>query len=90
MRKNSRHLLNQSDAKPKPMATWSHAIPRSKSRLRVFAWNFHWLVVLFCDSLWLLWLWLYDTQLKTALNTVALYLFCIFKSAQLMVQSNPY
>ena len=45
--KNSRHLLNQSDAKPKPIATWSHAFSRAWRRLRVFAASSQWFIVLF-------------------------------------------
>ena len=41
--KYSRHLLNQSDAKPKPIATWSHAFSRAWRRSRVFATSSHWL-----------------------------------------------
>ena len=40
--KNSRHLLNQSDAKPKPFATWSHAFSRAWRCLRVFASSSYW------------------------------------------------
>ena len=42
--KISRHLLNQSDAKPKNHATWSRAFSR---RLHVFSLSFHWFIVLF-------------------------------------------
>ena len=45
--KNSRHLLNQSDANPKPIATWSHAFSRAWRRLRAFASSSHWFIVLF-------------------------------------------
>ena len=45
--KNSRHFLNQSDAKLKPIVTWSHAFSRAWSRLRVFASSSDWFLVLF-------------------------------------------
>ena len=48
--KNSRHLLNQSDAKPKPIATWSHAFSRAWRRLRVFALSSHRFIVLLLFS----------------------------------------
>ena len=38
---------NQSDAKLKPIATWSHAFSRAWRRLRVFALSFDWFLVLF-------------------------------------------
>ena len=41
----------ESDAKPKPMATWSHAFSRAWRRLRIFALSFalsfHWFIVKF-------------------------------------------
>ena len=40
-----RHILNQSDAKPKPITTWSHAFSRAWRRLRAFALSSHWLVL---------------------------------------------
>ena len=40
----SRHLLNQSDVKPKENATWSHAFSRA---WRAFASSSHWFIVLF-------------------------------------------
>ena len=46
-KKNSRHLINQSDAKPEPFATWSHAFSRAWRRLRVCASSSHWFVSLF-------------------------------------------
>ena len=45
--KNSRHLLSQSDVKPKLIATWSHAFSRAWRRLRVFASSSHWFIALF-------------------------------------------
>ena len=45
--KNSRQLLNQSDAKTKLIVTWSHAFPREFRRLRLFALSSHWFIVLF-------------------------------------------
>ena len=44
---NSRHPLNQSDAKLKPIATWSLAFSRAWDRLRVFTLSSHWFVVIF-------------------------------------------
>ena len=44
--KISRHLLNQSDAKRKPTATWSHVFSRASRRLRVFATSSHWFILL--------------------------------------------
>ena len=38
---NSRHPLNQSDAKLKPIATWSLAFPRTWGRLPVFTLSSH-------------------------------------------------
>ena len=43
---NSRHPLNQSDAKVKPIATWSLAFSRAWDRLRVFTLSSHWFVVI--------------------------------------------
>ena len=42
----SRHLLNQSYAKLKPITTWSHAFSRAWDRLRVFTLSSHWLLVI--------------------------------------------
>ena len=44
--KNARHLLNQSDAKLKPIATWSLAFSRAWGRLHVFTLTSHWLLVM--------------------------------------------
>ena len=44
---NSRHPLNQSDAKLKPIATWSLVFSRAWDRLRVFTLSSHWFVVIF-------------------------------------------
>ena len=44
---NSRHPLNQSDAKLKPIATWSLAFSRAWDRLRVFTLSSYWFVVIF-------------------------------------------
>ena len=47
---NSRHPLNQSDAKLnyEPIATWSLAFSRARAdRLRVFTLSSHWFVVIF-------------------------------------------
>ena len=40
--KNSRHFLNQSEVKPKSIATCSRAFSRASCRLHVFAWSFDW------------------------------------------------
>ena len=45
--KNPRHILNQSDAKPKPITTWSHAFSRAWRWSRVFAMSSHWFIALF-------------------------------------------
>ena len=45
--KNSRPLLNHSDAEPKPISTWSCSFSRAWRRLRVFALSSHWLILLF-------------------------------------------
>ena len=44
---NSRHFLNQSDAKLKPIVIWSHAFSRAWRRLDVFASSSDWFLVLF-------------------------------------------
>ena len=44
--KNSRNFLNQSNAKLKPIVTWSHAFSRAWRRLYVFASSSDWLLVL--------------------------------------------
>ena len=73
--KNSRHLLNQSDANPKPIATWSHAFSRALRHLRVFASSSHWFVLLF--RLWLAILLLWFWFLFTILNWKPVYVFGI-------------
>ena len=50
--KNLRHFLNQSDAKLKPIVTWSRAFSRAWRRLHVFALSSDWFLVLF-RLLWL-------------------------------------
>ena len=48
-KKQSHHLLNQSDAKPEPIiATWSHAFSHTWRLLGVFAMSFHNIGSLFC------------------------------------------
>ena len=42
--KISRHLHNQSDAKPNPIAIWSRTFSRAWRRLSVFAMNPHWFI----------------------------------------------
>ena len=44
---NSRHPLRQSDAKLKPIATWSLAFSRACGQLHVFTLSSHWLLVIF-------------------------------------------
>ena len=66
--KNSRRLLNQSDAKPNPIATWSHASVPALGAGHVYLLRV--LIGSLC-YLRLLWLviarfWFYVTQLKTA------------------------
>ena len=45
--KNSRHSLSQSDAKPKPITTWSIAFSRASGRLHVFTLSSHWFLLIF-------------------------------------------
>ena len=47
--KNSRHFLNQSEAKLKPIANWSHAFSRAWRWLHVFASSSDWFFVLFAS-----------------------------------------
>ena len=65
---NSRHTLNQSDAKLKPIPIWSPAFSRALGWLVVRTLSSHWVLDLFsflligcCDSL----VFLYDTQSKS-------------------------
>ena len=65
---NSRHTLNQSDAKLKPIPIWSPAFSRALGWLVVRTLSSHWVLELFsflligcCDSL----VFLYDTQSKS-------------------------
>ena len=44
---NSRHFLNQWEAKPKPIVVWPHAFSPVWRRLHVFAFISDWLVMLF-------------------------------------------
>ena len=44
--KNWRHFLNQSNAKLKPILTWSHACSRAFRGLHVFASSSDWFLVL--------------------------------------------
>ena len=61
--KNSRHLLNQSDAKLKPIVTWSLKFSRA------WGWSLAPFEIFRCYDwpLWLFWFWFYDTQSKNAL-----------------------
>ena len=43
---NSRHLLNQSDSKLKPIVTWSLAVSRASGSLHVFTLISHWFLVI--------------------------------------------
>ena len=47
----SRHLLNQSDAKLKPIVTWSFAFSRACGSLRVFTLSSHWFLAIFIFAL---------------------------------------
>ena len=80
---NLRHPLNQTDAKVKPIATWSLAFSRTWDQLPVFTLSSHWLPLKlsFCSDwpLWLLWFWFYDTQSKSVLNTSYLSLLRLLK-----------
>ena len=48
---NSRHSLNQSDAKLKPTTTWSPAFSRALGRVVVFTLSSHWLLKVFSSLL---------------------------------------
>ena len=67
---NSRHNLNQSNVKLKPIITWSLAFSRALRRLPVSTLCSHWLIItitFFSDwQLSSLWIWFFDTQLKSA------------------------
>ena len=63
-KKNSRHSLNQSDAKLKPTTTWSPAFSRALGSLVVVTLNFQWL---FWLVVVITLVWFYDTQSKRAL-----------------------
>ena len=46
------HFLDQSDVKPKPIVTCSHAFSRASHQIRVFASSSDWIIVsrtFFCD-----------------------------------------
>ena len=45
--KNSRHIFIQSEVKPKPIVTHSHAFSRALRQLHVIATSFDWLTVMF-------------------------------------------
>ena len=45
--KNSRHIFIQSEVKPKPIATHSHAFSRALRQLHVITTSFDWLTVMF-------------------------------------------
>ena len=61
---NSRHSLNQSDAKPKQITTWSPAFSRALGSLVVFSPSSHWLLKVYAVVITL------DTQSKSTLNVV--------------------
>ena len=44
--KNSRHFFIQSEVKPKPIVTRSHAFSRALRPLHVITWSFDWFIVL--------------------------------------------
>ena len=48
---NSRQPLSQSDAKLKPIATWSLAFSRARGRLHAFTLSSHWLLLIFSSVL---------------------------------------
>ena len=67
---NSRQFFNQSEAKPKTIATRSPAFSRAWRRLHVFASTSDWPIAPFVCCDWsgqLLWFRFYDTQMKSAL-----------------------
>ena len=68
---DSRQSLNQSDAKLKPITTWSPAFFRALGDLAVFTLSSLAIKGIFNLSsdlpLWLLWFWLWDTQWKGVL-----------------------
>ena len=68
---DSRQSLNQSDAKLKPITTWSPAFSRALGDLAVFPLSSLAIKGIFTLSsdlpLWLLWFWLWDTQWKGVL-----------------------
>ena len=68
---DSRQSLNQSDAKLKPITTWSPAFSRALGDLAVFTLSSLAIKGIFTLSsdlpLWLLWFWLWDTQWKGVL-----------------------
>ena len=61
---NSRHSLNQSDAKPKQITTWSPAFSRALGSLVVFSPSSHWLLKVYAVVITL------DTQSKSTLYVV--------------------
>ena len=67
---NSRHNLNQSNVKLKPIITWSLVFSRALRRLPVSTLCSHSLIItitFFSDwQLSSLWIWFFDTQLKSA------------------------
>ena len=69
--KNSRHSLNQSDAKLKLVSTWSPAFSRALGDLVGCTLSSYWprSIFLLSDwSLWFFWFWFYDTQSESALS----------------------
>ena len=72
LKKNSRHFFIQSEVKPMPIVSCSHAFSRPSCKRHVVTWTFDW----FTDFLCPLWLasvitlvlhWFYDTRMKNAL-----------------------
>ena len=68
--KNSRHSLNQSEARISPISTWSPAFSRTSGGLPLSTLSSLWLFWIFSIliPLQLLWFWFYDTYLKRALR----------------------
>ena len=66
---NSRHSLNQSDAKPKQITTWSPAFSRALGSLVVFTPSSHWLLMFF-PFFWFVFVIALDTQSKSTLYVV--------------------
>ena len=66
-KKISRHILNQSEGKVKPIVTCSHAFSRAWRLLHVFALSSDWFIGLSPSVVIGQSFWFYDTHLKTTL-----------------------